>query len=81
MFYVEKGNGVTNVLLLNEFVIEHKLQQTLELQIEQLQMRLQQEKSVRMLLERALGRTSSTLSPGHRHSANQVTDWCTSSNV
>nr|XP_043614052.1 uncharacterized protein LOC122586001 [Erigeron canadensis] len=37
-------------------------------------MRLQQEKSVRMLLERALGRTSSSLSPGHRHSANQTKD-------
>ncbi|XP_022016627.1 uncharacterized protein LOC110916180 isoform X1 [Helianthus annuus] len=50
-----------------------KQRDSLENDIEQLQMRLQQEKSVRMLLERALGRTSSTLSPGHRHSANQVT--------
>ncbi|XP_076931082.1 uncharacterized protein LOC143596107 isoform X2 [Bidens hawaiensis] len=45
---------------------------SLQNDIEQLQMRLQPEKSVQMLLERALGRTSSTLSPGHRHSANQT---------
>ncbi|CAH1451812.1 unnamed protein product [Lactuca virosa] len=45
---------------------------SLEKDIEQLQMRLQQEKSMRMLLERALGRTSSSLSPGHRHSANHT---------
>ncbi|KAI3704059.1 hypothetical protein L1987_74266 [Smallanthus sonchifolius] len=38
----------------------------------QLQMRLQQEELMRMLLERALGRTSSTLSPGPSHSTNQV---------
>lgn len=43
-------------------------------QIEQLQMRLQQEKSMRMVLERAMGRASSTLSPGHRHFAAQVLD-------
>ncbi|KAK2974999.1 hypothetical protein RJ640_012865 [Escallonia rubra] len=42
------------------------------LQIEQLQLRLQQEKSMRMLLERAMGRVSSTLSPGHRHVAAQT---------
>lgn len=38
-------------------------------------MHLQQEKSVRIMLERAMGRASSTLSPGHRHVAAQV---CTS---
>ncbi|KAK3039497.1 hypothetical protein RJ639_028079 [Escallonia herrerae] len=42
------------------------------LQIEQLQLRLQQEKSMRMFLERAMGRVSSTLSPGHRHVAAQT---------
>ncbi|KAK1435927.1 hypothetical protein QVD17_01700 [Tagetes erecta] len=52
--------------------VSSKQRDTLENDIEQLQMRLQQEKSVRMLLERALGRTSSTLSPGHRHSANKT---------
>ncbi|KAL8216429.1 hypothetical protein R6Q57_023266 [Mikania cordata] len=52
--------------------VPSKQRDSLENDIEQLQMRLQQEKSVRMLLERALGRTSSTLSPGHRHSANQT---------
>ncbi|XP_024986146.1 uncharacterized protein LOC112521487 isoform X1 [Cynara cardunculus var. scolymus] len=52
--------------------VASKQRNSLEKDIEQLQMRLQQEKSVRMLLERALGRTSSTLSPGHRHSANQT---------
>ncbi|XP_071721834.1 uncharacterized protein [Rutidosis leptorrhynchoides] len=52
--------------------VESKNRNSLEEDIEQLQMRLQQEKSVRMLLERALGRTSSTLSPGHRHSTNKT---------
>ncbi|GKD24200.1 putative ternary complex factor MIP1 [Tanacetum coccineum] len=52
--------------------VETEQRDSLEKDIEQLQTRLQQEKSVRMLLERALGRTSSTLSPGHRHSANQT---------
>ncbi|PWA51863.1 hypothetical protein CTI12_AA454410 [Artemisia annua] len=52
--------------------VETEQRDSLEKDIEQLQMRLQQEKSVRMLLERALGRTSSTLSPGHRHSAYQT---------
>ncbi|CAN4077990.1 unnamed protein product [Withania somnifera] len=40
--------------------------------IEHLQLRLQQEKSMRMVLERAMGRASSTLSPGHRHFAAQT---------
>jgi hypothetical protein len=43
------------------------------LQIEQLQLHLQQEKSMRIMLDRAMGRASSTLSPGHRHFAAQVT--------
>lgn len=42
------------------------------MQIEQLQLRLQQERSMRVVLERAMGRASSTLSPGHRHFASQV---------
>lgn len=42
---------------------------SLEKDIEQLQLRLQQEKSMRTMLERAMGRASSTLSPGHRHFA------------
>lgn len=42
------------------------------LQIEQLQLHLQQEKSMRLMLDRAMGRASSTLSPGHRHFAVQV---------
>ncbi|GMQ04870.1 hypothetical protein CsSME_00050137 [Camellia sinensis var. sinensis] len=46
---------------------------SLEKDIEQLQLRLQQEKSLRMVLERAMGRVSSTLSPGHRHFVAQVT--------
>lgn len=45
---------------------------SLEKDIEQLQMHLQQEKSMRMVLERAMGRASSTLSPGHRHFAAQT---------
>lgn len=44
----------------------------INLQIEQLQLRLQQEKSMRTMLERAMGRASSTLSPGHRHFAAEV---------
>ncbi|RWR89793.1 putative electron transporter [Cinnamomum micranthum f. kanehirae] len=40
---------------------------SLENDIKQLQTHLQQEKSVRIMLERAMGRASSTLSPGHRH--------------
>ncbi|KAL6979756.1 hypothetical protein U1Q18_021411 [Sarracenia purpurea var. burkii] len=43
-----------------------------EFQIEQLQSRLKQEKSMRMMLERAMGRASSTLSPGHRHFSSQA---------
>ncbi|KAM6557216.1 hypothetical protein CsatB_004235 [Cannabis sativa] len=45
---------------------------SLEKDIEQLQSRLQQEKSMRIVLERAMGRASSTLSPGHRHFASQT---------
>lgn len=41
-------------------------------QVEQLHLRLQQEKSMRMVLEKAMGRASSSLSPGHRHFAGQV---------
>ncbi|XWS49725.1 hypothetical protein CRYUN_Cryun12cG0027700 [Craigia yunnanensis] len=40
--------------------------------IELLQLCLQQEKSMRIMLERAMGRASSTLSPGHRHFAAQT---------
>ncbi|KAH7514184.1 hypothetical protein FEM48_Zijuj11G0061700 [Ziziphus jujuba var. spinosa] len=45
---------------------------SLEKDIEHLQLRLQQEKSMRTMLERAMGRASSTLSPGHRHFAAQT---------
>lgn len=45
---------------------------SLECEIKQLQMHLHQEKSVRVMLERAIGRASSTLSPGHRHLATQT---------
>ncbi|KAK6251102.1 hypothetical protein SCA6_005107 [Theobroma cacao] len=45
---------------------------SLEKDIELLQLRLQQEKSMRITLERAMGRASSTLSPGHRHFAAQT---------
>ncbi|KAL5728331.1 hypothetical protein ACHQM5_001428 [Ranunculus cassubicifolius] len=45
---------------------------SLEKDIEELHMRLEQEKSVRIMLERAMGRVSSTLSPGHRHVAVQT---------
>lgn len=42
---------------------------SLEKDIELLQLRLQQERSMRTMLERTMGRASSTLSPGHRHFA------------
>ena len=42
-------------------------------QVEQLHLRLQQEKSMRMVLEKAMGRASSSLSPRHRHFYSQVT--------
>ncbi|XP_011070135.1 uncharacterized protein LOC105155851 isoform X1 [Sesamum indicum] len=45
---------------------------SLEQDIEQLHLRLQQEKSMRAVLEKAIGRASSTLSPGHRHFAAQT---------
>ncbi|KAK4422902.1 hypothetical protein Salat_1872800 [Sesamum alatum] len=45
---------------------------SLEQDIEQLHLQLQQEKSMRVVLEKAIGRASSTLSPGHRHFAAQT---------
>ncbi|XP_043716992.1 uncharacterized protein LOC122665006 isoform X3 [Telopea speciosissima] len=45
---------------------------SLENDIEQLQLHLQQEKSMRTMLEKAMGRASSTLSPGHRHFSAQT---------
>ncbi|CAL9165557.1 unnamed protein product [Musa hybrid cultivar] len=45
---------------------------SLEDDIKQLQMHLHQEKSTRFLLEKAIGRASSTLSPGHRHFSAQT---------
>lgn len=45
---------------------------SLKKDIELLQLQLQQEKSMRLMLERAIGRASSTLSPGHRHVASQT---------
>lgn len=42
-------------------------------QVEQLHLRLQQEKSMRLVLEKAMGRGSSSLSPRHRHFSSQVT--------
>ncbi|KAH7659408.1 Serine-tRNA synthetase type1 N-terminal protein [Dioscorea alata] len=45
---------------------------SLENDIKQLQVNLQQEKSVRVMLEKAIGRASGTLSPGHRHFATQT---------
>ncbi|TYG91244.1 hypothetical protein ES288_A12G246600v1 [Gossypium darwinii] len=50
---------------------------SLEKDIELLQLRLQQEKSMRLMLERAMGRASSTLSPGHRHFATQTKELIT----
>ncbi|CAI0413230.1 unnamed protein product [Linum tenue] len=45
---------------------------SLEKDVELLQLRLQEERSMRLMLERAMGRASSTLSPGHRHFASQT---------
>ncbi|XP_072962046.1 uncharacterized protein [Typha angustifolia] len=47
---------------------------SLESDIRQLQMHLYQERSIRSMLERAIGRTSSTLSPGHGHFSAQTTE-------
>ncbi|PKA64160.1 hypothetical protein AXF42_Ash005173 [Apostasia shenzhenica] len=47
---------------------------SLENDIKQLQMHLCQEKYIRLMLERAIGRASSTLSPGHRHFTTQTRD-------
>ncbi|KAF8379212.1 hypothetical protein HHK36_028642 [Tetracentron sinense] len=53
--------------------VPHSMAKNLNLSnIEQLQLHLQQEKSMRTMLERAMGRASSTLSPGHRHFAAQT---------
>ncbi|KAM0883133.1 hypothetical protein ACQ4PT_031824 [Festuca glaucescens] len=40
---------------------------SLENDVSQLQQHLHQERSIRTMLDRAIGRASSTLSPGHRH--------------
>ncbi|XP_062204889.1 uncharacterized protein LOC133906939 isoform X2 [Phragmites australis] len=40
---------------------------SLENDVRQLQLHLHQERSIRVMLDRAIGRASSTLSPGHRH--------------
>ncbi|XP_020519658.1 uncharacterized protein LOC18428848 isoform X1 [Amborella trichopoda] len=45
---------------------------SLENDIEQLQMHLHNERRMRNMLEKAMGRASSTLSPGHRHFASQT---------
>ncbi|XP_010677054.2 uncharacterized protein LOC104892760 isoform X3 [Beta vulgaris subsp. vulgaris] len=45
---------------------------SLEKDVYLLQSRLQQEKSMRNMLEKAIGRASSALSPGHRHFASQT---------
>lgn len=50
---------------------------SLEKDIEHLQVRLEQEKSMRMVLEKAMGRASSTLSPGHRHFSTQAKELIT----
>ncbi|XP_062201533.1 uncharacterized protein LOC133904075 isoform X3 [Phragmites australis] len=40
---------------------------SLENDVRQLQLHLHQERSIRVMLDQAIGRASSTLSPGHRH--------------
>ncbi|EOA15309.1 hypothetical protein CARUB_v100261271mg, partial [Capsella rubella] len=50
---------------------------SLERDVEQLHLRLQQEKSMRIVLEKAMGRASSSLSPGHRHFAGQAKELIT----
>lgn len=45
---------------------------SLEKDVHMLQTRLQQEKSMRIMLEKAIGRASSALSPGHRHFASEA---------
>uniref|UniRef100_A0A0D3E783 DUF547 domain-containing protein n=1 Tax=Brassica oleracea var. oleracea TaxID=109376 RepID=A0A0D3E783_BRAOL len=50
---------------------------SLERDVEQLHLRLQQEKSMRMVLEKAMGRASSSLSPRHRHFYSQAKELIT----
>nr|ABD64944.1 hypothetical protein 24.t00022 [Brassica oleracea] len=50
---------------------------SLERDVEQLHLRLQQEKSMRMVLEKAMGRASSSLSPRHRHFSSQAKELIT----
>jgi hypothetical protein len=56
-----RGAFLLNKLLLNK-----------SRQVRQLQLHLYQERSIRVMLDRAIGRASSTLSPGHRHFPAQV---------
>ncbi|KAE9459421.1 hypothetical protein C3L33_08697, partial [Rhododendron williamsianum] len=62
---------MSNSCFRNLCVQFHLKSHGLVFQIEKLQLRLQQEKCMRMMLERAMGRASSTLSPGHRHFSSQ----------
>ncbi|CAG7862028.1 unnamed protein product [Brassica rapa] len=50
---------------------------SLERDVEQLHLRLQQEKSMRLVLEKAMGRASSSLSPRHRHFSSQAKELIT----
>jgi len=63
-----KTNAISAYMKIDKVWVPHSN----DLQVEQLQLRLQQERSIRILLERAMGRASSTLSPGHRHFTAQV---------
>ncbi|KAL0326569.1 UNVERIFIED_CONTAM: hypothetical protein Sangu_1734900 [Sesamum angustifolium] len=66
-----RHQDLITILLQSTFTTEQMLSLYPYL-IEQLHLRLQQEKSMRVVLEKAIGRASSTLSPGHRHFAAQT---------
>ncbi|RVW50510.1 hypothetical protein CK203_074529 [Vitis vinifera] len=72
--HLQQGLTRRQVLFMNTLVIlrgilHHPIEPPWRKTLSSLQLRLQQEKSMRTMLERAMGRASSTLSPGHRHFA------------
>ncbi|XP_010494969.1 PREDICTED: uncharacterized protein LOC104772024 isoform X2 [Camelina sativa] len=76
-----RANKIPKPLQNRQVFIKNNVSSTdrasLERDVEQLHLRLQQEKSMRMVLERAMGRASSSLSPGHRHFAGQAKELIT----
>ncbi|XP_019095781.1 PREDICTED: uncharacterized protein LOC104760154 [Camelina sativa] len=76
-----RANKIPKPLPNRQIFIKNSIYSTdrasLERDVEQLHLRLQQEKSMRMVLDRAMGRASSSLSPGHRHFVGQAKELIT----